>query len=104
MTAVLVDTSVWSLSLRRRTDRRGAESHPAAAELEHLIDVGEPTLIGAIRQEALSGISDELLFVRLRRALARFPDLVVETPDYIEAARYHNTCRARRMLMESMKS
>ncbi len=58
---VLVDTSVWSLALRRRSP-----AHPAATELRRLIVAGRAALIGAIRQEVLSGIRDPTAFDQLR--------------------------------------
>ncbi len=49
---VLVDSSVWSLALRRR------EPEPTAMvrELRELIVEGRANLIGSVRQEILSGI------------------------------------------------
>lgn len=49
---VLVDTSVWSLVLRRTGD----VDHPEAAELRALIADLAVRIIGPIRQEILSGI------------------------------------------------
>ena len=52
--SVLVDTSVWSLALRRRE----ASEHPAVQELRDLIDETRAHLIGEVRQEVLSGIRE----------------------------------------------
>ena len=49
---VIVDTSVWSLALRRTPARTSAE----AAELAELIREGRVAMIGAVRQEILSGV------------------------------------------------
>lgn len=65
---VLVDTSVWSLALRRQVRVR----HPAVDELRALIEEGRVAMIGPIRQELLSGIRDPASFERLRRELAAF--------------------------------
>ncbi len=67
---VLVDTSVWSLALRRR----GRPNDPAVGELRSLIDEGRVALIGPIRQELLSGIRTSEAFERLRDHLQPFSD------------------------------
>ena len=48
---VLVDTSVWSLALRRTSP-----SGESVAILEALVEEGRAVLMGAIRQELLSGL------------------------------------------------
>ena len=88
---VLVDTSVWSLALRRAlriADRRTSELAP-------LIKEGRAFLIGPVRQELLSGIRDSAQFELLRQSLRTFPDLAIREPDYEEAAAFFNRCRAR---------
>ena len=86
---VLVDTPIWSAGMRRR---RGPTS-PEAEGLAELIAQGRAALIGAIRQEVLSGIRDEAQFERLRDGLRAFPDIPVLTADYEQAAHFFNTCR-----------
>jgi len=87
---VLVDTSVWSLALRRT----GAD-HPSRARLEELIQNGLVAIIGPIRQEILSGVKLKSQFKVLRENLGNFPDVVLTSEDYEEAAGYFNKCRAR---------
>ena len=87
---VLVDTSVWSLALRRR-----APSHPAVDELGNLIADGRAALAGPIRQEILSGVRERAAFERLRDHLRAFPDEETLAVDYERAAEHFNTCRAR---------
>lgn len=89
---VLVDTSVWSLALRRR---RPSSEHGAVDELRRLIANGRAAMAGPIRQELLSGIRDDVVFTRLRDHLRALPDEPVGTEDYEEAASHYNTCRAR---------
>jgi predicted nucleic acid-binding protein len=84
---ILVDTSVWSLALRRR------EPDNAAEDLEDLILSSMAVMIGPVRQELLSGISDEKSFERLRAKLTAFTDLPITTIDYEIAARFFNICR-----------
>lgn len=88
---VLVDTSVWSLALRR--GRR--TPHPAVDELRSLIDEGRVAVIGPIRQELLSGIRTAAIFARLRDELQAFPDETLETADFERAAEHFNLCRSR---------
>ena len=88
---VLVDTSVWSLALRRRARVEA----PAVQELRSLVDEGRVAMIGPIRQELLSGLRTPESFERLRDHLQPFPDERLETADFERAAEHFNTCRAR---------
>ena len=88
---VLVDTSVWSLALRRRA----TASLPEVDELRSLIDEGRVVMIGPIRQELLSGIRTVESFERLRDHLRPYADEPLETADFERAAEQCNTCRAR---------
>jgi len=88
---VLVDTSVWSLALRRPASQGRAES----AELVELIREGRVTMIGAIRQELLSGIRAAEQFRKLRDRLRSFSDAPLGEADYEEAATCFNRCRAK---------
>src|SRR4051794_13785514 len=85
---VLVDTSVWSLALRRR-----APADPIVPVLHRLITAGRAAIVGPIRQEVLSGIRDTSAFERLREHLGSFPDEPIVTADYEQAAEFHNICR-----------
>jgi predicted nucleic acid-binding protein len=87
---VLVDTSVWSLALRRR-----APAHQAVDELRRLIATGRAAIAGPIRQEVLSGIREQPAFERLRDHLRAFPDEQTQPGDYERAAELFNVCRAR---------
>ncbi|MGB3422119.1 MAG: hypothetical protein WBA52_17110 [Dolichospermum sp.] len=70
--SIIVDTSVWSLALRRKTP---SDSSPAVTILQNLITNDQVALLGAIRQEILSGIRNFEQFTRLRDYLRAFPDL-----------------------------
>ncbi len=87
---VLVDTSVWSLALRRK---RAAANDRIRAALTALVEDGRVAIIGAIRQELLSGVREQAQFERLRDHLRAFPDTAVTTDDHEEAAVYFNRCR-----------
>lgn len=91
---VLVDTTIWSLALRRRSAGRNPEETRLVEVWEGLVADGRIVLLGLIRQEILSGIADEHQFERLRDALAAFSDEVVLTSDHVRAAEQFNRCRA----------
>lgn len=88
---VLVDTSVWSLALRRARNIR----HPARTALATLIDKGDALILGLVRQELLSGMPDARSFEVLRTHLRAFPDVVVQADDHEHAALFYNRCRSR---------
>ncbi len=88
---VLVDTSVWSLAVRRASQ----SIHPYAKELAELIRDGRVVIIGAVRQELLSGVKNSKQFVTLRGYLRAFPDVVAETEDFERAAEFYNKGRAK---------
>jgi len=87
---VLVDTSVWSLALRRRRQRQ----HDAVAELRELIREGRVAIAGPIRQELLSGIRAVADYEALQEDLRAFTDTALTTEDYERAAACFNECRA----------
>ena len=88
---VLVDTSVWSLALRR--DKQ--DSPAPVQELRHIIQGHRVQMISPIRQEILSGIRSESQFKKLRKHLESFPDLPILTEDYVTAAQFFNRCRSK---------
>ena len=92
---VLVDTSIWSLALRRRPAVLSADEDRLVDEWAGLVAEGLAALIGPIRQEILSGIRHLEAFRRLRRALVDFPHLAIDPADYDRAAEFFNTCRSR---------
>ena len=88
---VLVDTSVWSLALRRSNQSIAAQ----AIELRQLIQDHRVQMIGPIRQEILSGIRIDSQFNKLKKHLESFPDLPILTDDYVRAAKFFNLCRSK---------
>ena len=85
---VLVDSTSWSLVLRRSWP-----DPQVAPELDSLIRDGRVVIIGPVRQEILSGIRKRAHFERLRDRLRGFPDTEITTADYEEAAAFYNECR-----------
>ena len=88
---VVVDTSVWSLALRRKS----VIDQSVLRDLESLIHDFRVQLIGPIRQELLSGIKSEDQFKKLRTYLRSFPDYNIQTEDHELAAEYFNHCRSQ---------
>ena len=86
---ILVDTSVWSLALRRSKDLE----NKYVDELEDLIKEVRSQLIGPVRQELLNGIKSEKQYRVLKKHLRAFKDLAIEKDDYELAAEYFNTAR-----------
>ena len=89
---VLVDTSVWSLAFRRARASSRGDAH-VVEELAELIQESRALLMGPIRQELLSGLSDEGQFKNLRHRLRAFNDLSIHGFEYERAAEFSNTCR-----------
>ncbi|MBW4471764.1 MAG: PIN domain-containing protein [Stenomitos rutilans HA7619-LM2] len=90
--SVIVDTSVWSLALRRKALPTNSS---IVATLQDLIANDQVALLGAIRQEILSGIRSSEQFIRLRNYLRALPDITLAIEDYELAAEFFNTCRSK---------
>ena len=90
---VLVDTTVWSLALRRRAGVLNEEQALLRQELTDLIADDRVAIVGPVRQEVLSGVRDPATFDRLRLRLRAFEDEPLDTDDFETAARMHNRCR-----------
>ena len=65
--------------------------------LKASISDGGAVLLGAARQEVLSGIRHTEQYARLQQALRAFPNQVLETEDYGLATEYFNRCRHQRI-------
>ena len=90
---VLVDTTIWSLALRRRNPKQ--PESVLIDELSELVQELRAVLIGPVRQEVLSGIPDTKDFDVVRQHLDAFDDLAIVSEDYVEAARMFNACRKK---------
>ena len=91
---VIVDTCVWSLSLRRRDITRiSADERQMLLQLMDAIRDGLAAIIGPIRQEILSGIRNRAQFAKTEKLLDPFLDEEITADDYIEAARLFNLCQ-----------
>jgi len=84
---ILVDTSVWSLALRRGEGAKNKE----AEILKRLIADGEDIfLLGIILQEVLQGIKRQRDFKALKEYFQPFPLIDIKREDYINAAMLKN--------------
>ncbi len=90
---LVVDTSVWSLVLRRS---QVDEADPFVRAFRAHIEVGDGMfLLGNILQELLDGVRAKKDFDRLLRFLDPFPLLPLERGAYVAAAELRQRCRAR---------
>src|SRR3954447_13885535 len=88
---IIIDTSVWSLALRRQRSAPTVETR----ELAELVREGRAAMLAPVRQELLSGVRTDQQFESLRDHLRAFPDIPLEPEDYEEAASFFNKCRAK---------
>lgn len=89
---VLVDTSIWSLSLRR-AGAISQKDQSLVDELYELISEARVVMMGPIRQELLSGISSQAQFDALKERLQAFEDIPIIQRDCERAAEFYNTFR-----------
>ena len=82
---VIVDTCVWL-----EVFRRNSVNPHIVHTITGLIENDSIVVIGAIRQELLSGVSDEAKFKKLKTNFSAFKDIVVTTADYEYAAEISN--------------
>lgn len=87
---LLVDTSVWSLALRRE---QPTESAAVALLVRALEGEGEVYASGVILQELLQGFSGPKAAESIVERFSALPMLVPETTDHVKAAALRNHCR-----------
>ena len=91
MKRILVDTSVWSLALRKK--EKTDQEIRIINQLSKIINNLDMVIIGPIRQEILSGITDKKKYEELREKISIFEDFQLHTYDYELAAELFNVCR-----------
>jgi predicted nucleic acid-binding protein len=90
--SLFVDTSVWSLALRRDV----ADPAPEVAELARALEGGEPVFTtGLVLQELLQGFRGARARDRIVERFGALPFLVPDRGDHIDAADLRNACRRR---------
>lgn len=88
---VLVDTPIWSYALRTPKEKYRNEID----QLKSLIRDQRALIIGPIRQEILSGYSDQRKFNKLKEKLSYFENTPILDIDYESAAELCNQCRKK---------
>ena len=83
---VLVDTSVWSLVLRRKTGDLNAKEEALTQSLAELIRDGRAQLMGVVRLELLSEIREKIGSASFGITCASSTILGFDLADYEEAA------------------
>lgn len=90
---IVVDTSVWSLVLRRK---QVDEKDPHVVLFQGHVERGDCIhLVGNVLQELLDGVSTIPDFDRLIKLLTPFPLLSMNRETFILASRLRNDCRRR---------
>jgi predicted nucleic acid-binding protein len=88
----LVDTSVWSLALRRG----GTSIVPQVEYLTTLIQGGQPIVTtGLVLQELLQGFAGPKAREQIVERFAALPMLIPDRQDHVDAAELRNGCRRR---------
>jgi predicted nucleic acid-binding protein len=88
--SLFVDTSVWSLALRRNPPSPTPEVH----ELVRAIEAGDALhTTGLVVQELLQGFFGPRDRAQIIERFSALPLLVPNRRDHIEAAELRNTCR-----------
>ena len=92
--SVLIDTSVWSLALRRRRRDINSTELKVYYEWERLVLDGTASLIGPIRQETVSGIAAPREVAIVKQRLAPVHEFALPSDLFLLAADFFNHCRA----------
>jgi predicted nucleic acid-binding protein len=95
---VLVDTSVWSIALRRDRPSPSRELEALRAAVER----GDVCLLGVVLQEVLQGFPSLERTRRLVEHLSAFPLLSLSRGDYVYAAEIRNKCRAKGLTISTI--
>ena len=87
---LFVDTSVWSLALRRDA----TPDEPAVERLRQALEVGEGVFTtGLVLQELLQGFHGPNARDAIVERFGALPLLVPDRADHVEAAELRNVCR-----------
>ncbi len=90
--SLTVDTSVWSLALRRDAEHSAPE---VAALRDALLGADQVFTTGLILQELLQGFAGPKARTQLVERLSALAFLQPDREDHIEAAEVRNACRRR---------
>jgi predicted nucleic acid-binding protein len=90
--SLLVDTSVWSLALRRDAEQTAPE---VAALRDALLGADQVFTTGLILQELLQGFAGPKARAQLVERLSALAVIQPDRDDHIEAAEVRNSCRRK---------
>lgn len=89
---LFVDTSVWSLALRRNPPTKASEVELLAASLER----GDLVITtGLVLQELLQGFQGPSARKQIIQKLSLLPMITPDLDDHVEAADLRNRCRRK---------
>lgn len=88
---VFVDTSVWSLALRRDVP----PDIPEVRQLRQSLDAGNVFSTGLVLQELLQGFRKPRAKTEIIKHFSALPLLVPDRDDHIQAAELRNRCRRK---------
>ena len=89
---LFVDTSVWSLALRRDAPKRTPEVDTLT---EQLTSGGPVFTTGLVLQELLQGFTGPKARTAIIERFAALPFLVPDRSDHVKAAELRNKCRTK---------
>lgn len=90
--SLMVDTSVWSLALRRSPPSKA----PEVGYLERCLDRGDLVITtGLILQELLQGFRGPAAKKKIIREFSLLPAVLPDIEDHIKAAELRNRCRRK---------
>lgn len=94
--SLLVDTSVWSLALRRDTPPDTSSLQAAVSALRDALQRGDTIVTtGLILQELLQGVVQPRSRERIADQFSALPCLMPDRDDHAQAALLHTRCRQR---------
>lgn len=97
--SLLVDTSVWSLALRRDAQHTASQ---VAALRNALLGADQVFTTGLVLQELLQGFAGPKARVQIVERLSALAFLQPDRQDHIEAAEIRNACRRRGVQVGTM--
>ena len=90
--SLFVDTSVWSLALRRDA----VDDSPAVHALATALERGAPLFTtGLVLQELLQGFRGPKARDRIVQRLSALPFIIPDREDHVQAAELRNHCRRK---------
>ncbi len=90
---ILIDTPIWLLAFRQKKKSGDNLNNKHINELAELVGNNQVVLVGPVRQEVLSGISNIKQFNLLKKKLSAFDNAPIGLSEYELAAELFNKCR-----------